>query len=110
LALTHYQLALGPDHLPHVRPYIACRFSQSMWVSFAETGDISVVVELSQIPPPPDKHGITRIKHDPNGGMQGCRPMLGTAKWGATPVRRTDQFAHLPATRDKCRCVFFING
>src|SRR5262249_3365039 len=72
LASIHYPLNLRSNDRPNLRPTFRAPLTKSLWMFvFANTGAVSIVVELDQLRPPPKKHRMTRGKQHVDRGNEG---------------------------------------
>src|SRR5258706_987355 len=57
-------LGLRSERVPDFRPHNLWRLAQRPRMTFAQNGNVRVIVEIREFFPPPDTHLVARVKHD----------------------------------------------
>ncbi len=96
-AFLHHDVRLRAYGAPDVPPDLRSGPAEGRGVALAEDGDVGVVVEVDELASPPDEHGIARVEHDADGGLQALRPPLDRSDRRPGPVERAHPLAHLSA-------------
>src|ERR1700678_277860 len=92
---------------PYFRPAFDATLADGggMFV-LANAGAVAIVVELDEIRPPPEKHGVTRCQQEINRGYEFVRPVFNGTERSLAPIESADELRHL-ALADNSRGVAF---
>lgn len=82
-------LGAGADLVPDLPPHDRGGLTEGCRVLAAEYGAVGVVVEVDEMRPPPEEHGLAGGENDPDEGFQAVRPLRWRTKWGPRPVGTT---------------------
>ena len=99
---AHDQVDLRADDVPYLLPAFRAALAERAGMALRpQRFTVGVVVELDEVRPPPDKHGMLCGKNDPQRGAKALRPGLGRPQNAGLPVVGPRQGSHFAAAAEK---------